>query len=119
MEKVRGFIYNEKGEYYGPIYLERATQNIARFIARAENIPKVIITDMADIKILDTIGNYVDTCTDQEFLADELLPVLVPMQQRKIDPYEGDIVFDYNEDDYPLSKSELKEWVKKTLNYIL
>lgn len=117
MEQIRGFIYNAEGRYYGPIYLDGNVNNIAKFIARANNVPKVLLTDMSDSLLIETIGNLVNWCVDQHYLQDELLPALIPMQEGIVDPYEGDIMFNY--EDELINKSELKNWVKENLNYFL
>lgn len=67
-------------------YIDSTTAQICAFIM--ENRWKsVTITDMFDSFILNTyMGGFIDTCVDQQFLQDELLPELIPMQTGEVEP---------------------------------
>ena len=76
---VIGYVFNEDGMYDYKYYFEGTPENIANFIM-AYPYKDITITDGADNLILTTRMGFVDTCTDQRFLANELLPALLPRQ---------------------------------------
>lgn len=61
--------------------LDTDTDTIARFVAGIEeNHCHVMITDMFDLPVLTTMGNFLDYVPNQEWLRNELLPILIPYQ---------------------------------------
>ncbi len=80
---VRGYVYPYQGirdEYL----FEHSPSNIANFIMLHGKAREIILTDMLDNLILNTIGNFIDRCPDQTLLP-RILEHLIPMQtgQRK------------------------------------
>lgn len=61
-------------------YFEKSPANIANFIMlHQENTDQIILTDMADHLILNTLGKFINRCPDKIFLQ-EVLKKLEPMQ---------------------------------------
>ncbi len=85
-ETLKAFIFNQEGRYAPAIVIESEPKQVAGFIVATKDAPKIVITDMSDNLILDTIYGYVDTCTDQEYLQNKLLPALIPMQKNVCKP---------------------------------
>ena len=76
---IIGYVYGYDGERQG-YYFEKSPSNIANFIMlHKENTDKMILTDMADRLVLNTFGEFINRCPDQELLQ-EILKDLVPMQ---------------------------------------
>ena len=76
---IIGYVYGYDGERQG-YYFENTPSNIANFIMlHKENANKMILTDMADRLVLNTFGEFINHCPDQELLQ-EILKDLVPMQ---------------------------------------
>ena len=50
----------------------------------------IAIMTMHRYPLLNTRGGFVDRCFDQEYLAKQLLPCLIPIQQEQIPPAEID-----------------------------
>ena len=57
-----------------------SAENIASYIAQKGLYGDITITDPLDRHLLDTYGQYLNKCSDKEFMEEHLLPVLVPMQ---------------------------------------
>ncbi|WP_159633302.1 hypothetical protein [Erysipelothrix anatis] len=94
--KVIGYIFNSDGMYDKKHYFEDTPKNIANFIT-LNSFHNCTITDTADTLILTSVvGGFVDQCPNQEYLKNELLPVLIPLQLGDVEPQE--IIFD--ETDY-------------------
>lgn len=84
---IIGYVYGYDGKRQA-YYLENSPSNIANFIMLYnENVDKIILTDQADRLILNTIGEFINQCPDQEFLR-EVLKNLVPMQMGDKEPSE-------------------------------
>lgn len=62
-------------------------ENIASFLMRFPDADKIILTDSLDMLVLNTIGNFIDTCPDKERLS-QILAHLVPMQMGETKPKE-------------------------------
>lgn len=79
MEKFVGYEHGE--DYYKQIIeIEGGTENLAAFIATRKFPSEYTITDGFDNLVLNTNGKMVLSCPDEQFLRDELLPILVPYQ---------------------------------------
>ncbi len=75
--------YDGKQQSY---YFEKSPSNIANFITlHKENTDKMVMTDMADRLVLNTFGEFINRCPDQEFLQ-EILKDLIPMQLGEKEP---------------------------------
>ena len=74
------YLYLESGEARKEFMFEMTEENIANFIgAHFYDAKKIILTDMVDRLILDTIGEFIDRCPDQ-LLCAEIIPFLAPIQ---------------------------------------
>ncbi|WP_113675766.1 hypothetical protein [Vallitalea guaymasensis] len=80
-EVVYAYIYKENGYY--SIGLKISKGMIPDFIIATKNAPKTTITDRDDRLILNTMYGFVDRCPNQDYLNNELLPKLIPMQQNE------------------------------------
>ncbi|MEY8331223.1 hypothetical protein AALB81_18195 [Lachnospiraceae bacterium 48-33] len=104
IEKVEKMLYDSDG-YMGYAYLypidggerkefvfEMTPDNIANFLgAHQEDVEKIILTDLADRLILDTIGGFIDRCPNQE-LCRQIIHVLAPIQMGEEEAKEIPIV---------------------------
>lgn len=83
---VRGYVYPYEGcrsEYL----FEHSPFNIASFIMRHPDAREIILTDVLDRKILNTIGYFIDRCPDQKLLP-QILEHLIPLQMFEKEPQE-------------------------------
>lgn len=55
--------------------------NVASFIKEYGELEDIAIMTMHRYPLLNTRGGFVDRCFDQEYLAKQLLPCLIPIQQ--------------------------------------
>lgn len=75
--------YDGKQQSY---YFEKSLSNITGFIILHKAITeKMVLTDMADRLKLNTFGEFINRCPDQEFLQ-EILKDLIPMQLGEKEP---------------------------------
>lgn len=75
--------YDGKQQSY---YFEKSLSNITGFIIlHKANTEKMVLTDMADRLKLNTFGEFINRCPDQEFLQ-EILKDLIPMQLGEKEP---------------------------------
>ena len=79
-EYVYVYVYNKKGIHSPALKIEKDIKQIANIIIKTENSPRIIITDLLDNFILDTMYGYIDICGDKKLLK-EILKVLIPMQE--------------------------------------
>ena len=83
---VRGYVYPYEGcrsEYL----FEYSPSNIASFIMQHTDAREIILTDVLDRKILNTIGYFIDRCPDQELLP-QIMEHLLPIQLGDKEPRE-------------------------------
>nr|WP_325188602.1 hypothetical protein [uncultured Oscillibacter sp.] len=73
-----GYVY--KGGQCTEYVFHRTPENIAYFLGSRPDASKIIVTDALDRLILDTVGNLIDTCPDQELLR-EVKKTLIPIQR--------------------------------------
>ncbi len=83
---VRGYVYPYEGSRSEYLF-EHSPSNIANFIMQHSDAREIILTDMLDNLILNTIGNFIDRCPDQNLLPQILKP-LIPMQMGRKRPQE-------------------------------
>lgn len=81
---VRGYVYPHTGGRHD-YWFDHSPANIANFIMQHKNAREIILTDKSDNRILNTIGEFIDRCPDQELLK-EILPCLIPMQMGESEP---------------------------------
>jgi Site-specific recombinases, DNA invertase Pin homologs len=86
-ELVIGYVYGLDGERQ-EYYFEKSSSSIASFIIlKKENADKIVLTDTLDRLVLDTYGEFINHCPDQNLLQ-EITKVLVPMQMGDKEPSE-------------------------------
>lgn len=84
---VVGYVYGYDGTRQ-VFYFENSPANIANFIMfHSENTDKIFLTDQLDRLILNTFGEFINSCPDQAFL-EEVKKELVPMQLGEKEPSE-------------------------------
>lgn len=92
IDKVGKMLYESEGFMgYAYLYLvdggerkefvfEMRPDNIANFLGTHQmDAEKIILTDLADRLILDTIGGFIDRCPNQK-LCRQIIPILAPIQ---------------------------------------
>ena len=81
-----GYVYegNQRTEYV----FYNTPENIANFIGRWPGAAKIIVTDTLDRLIVNTIGNFIDMCPDQDLLQ-EIKETLIPIQmgEAEVQPF--------------------------------
>lgn len=82
---VYGYVYHDKGR--SEYCFQNKPEYLASFIMLHPEANKIIITDTLDCLILNTIGTFVDRCTDQGLLQ-EILKTLLPMQLDSAQPLD-------------------------------
>ena len=88
--EMMGYAYlYPRGEEIRKEYLISTTlENLVNFIGHhLGDAVKIVITDMMDRLILDTVGGFLDTCPDQE-LCLKLIGQLAPIQMGEKEPGE-------------------------------
>ena len=80
-EKVGyAYLYPQEGQGREEFYLSTTAENMANFVgSHIYDAEKIIITDVCDRLILDTIGGYLNNCPDQK-LCGEVISFLAPIQ---------------------------------------
>ncbi|MEA5024870.1 hypothetical protein SDC9_43686 [bioreactor metagenome] len=75
--------YSERDDIYVPHVLKVTPKNIAAFIAQSITGEggDVLITTPSDVDVISTHDGVIEYCSDQDFLENELLPMLTSMQQ--------------------------------------
>ena len=92
-----GYVYS--GGQREKYWFESSPENIASFLMRFPEADKIILTDRMDLLVLNTIGNFIDTCPDKELLS-QILPHLAPMQMGETKPQEVFCPTDQEVNDY-------------------
>ena len=95
---VRGYVYPQDG-YRSEYWFEKSPSNIANFIMHYTDAREIILTDVMDRLILNTIGEFVDRCPDQALLQ-QILPYLIPLQKREKMPQEIPVATDAEAEAY-------------------
>lgn len=76
----------------GYITIENTPEAIAEHICKYGLYEDITIYTSDGVFLLSTFGLYINKCPDQNFLQEQLLPVLVPKQQKIEDEFwEGSI----------------------------
>lgn len=92
-----GYVYS--GGQREKYWFDGSPENIASFLMRFPNADQIILTDRMDLLVLNTIGNFIDTCPDKEQLS-QILTHLVPMQMEQAKPQEFFCATDQEVNDY-------------------
>lgn len=103
---VRGYVFPYEG-YRSEYWFEESPSNIANFIMQHRDAREIILTDTMDRKILNTIGEFIDHCPDQELLQ-QILPHLIPMQEGKAQPQEFLVATDAQVEAYFSGRCEME-----------
>lgn len=73
------YVYLQDGSKKQYVF-DLTASNIANFIGTYQSgVQKIILTDMLDRLILDTVGGFIYNCSDQE-LCKAIIPILTPIQ---------------------------------------
>lgn len=87
-----GYVSQGYNAYNDQYIFEDTPQNIASFIVTNRN-HQCTITDIGDNLIVTSLpGGFIDRCPNQSYLANELLPVLIPMQLGEVEPLEIEFI---------------------------
>lgn len=78
--------YVEGDEGYERTAIAANAENIASFLVTNAEKRDIMITTPLDTVFITARYGFIDKCTDQEFLMNKLLPVLIPMQQEETEP---------------------------------
>lgn len=89
---IRGYVYPYEG-HRSEYWFENSPSNIANFIMQHGDAHEIILTDTVDNLILNTMGNFIDRCPDQELLQ-KILPYLIPMQKGETELKEFPVATD-------------------------
>lgn len=74
------YFYPSDGGNRQEFFISTTPENMANFLgSHFYDAEKMIITDMVDRLILDTYGDFINTCPDQKLCA-EIIPYLAPIQ---------------------------------------
>ncbi len=75
------YFYPSNGGERQEFYISTTPENLANFLgSHYLDAEKMVVTDIVDRLILDTIGGYINNCPDQE-LCREIIPYLAPIQR--------------------------------------
>lgn len=83
-QALHGFVYDDTGRHGGPVPL--LARQIPAFIMHYRDAPRLVITNALDVCVLEVVGGFVHACSDREYLAQSILPVLAPMQAGEVEP---------------------------------
>lgn len=74
------YFYPSDGGRRQEFYLSTTPENLANFLgSHYLDAERMVVTDIVDRLILDTVGGYIDKCPDQK-LCREIIPYLAPIQ---------------------------------------
>ena len=82
--------------------------NVVSFIKEYGELEDIAIMTMHRYPLLNTRGGFVDRCFDQEYLAKQLLPCLIPIRQEQIPPAEIDYLKSW--DLLPENAAPVPDW---------
>lgn len=83
-------------------------ENIASFIAKYSMGGDIVMVTLQLYPLLKTQGGFIERCYDQEFLKNELLPKLVPMQMGETEP--GEIHYPETREDFQGNPAPIPDW---------
>ena len=81
------YIFDVDGRYPPGIKMPIDTVQIASFIKRTENAPRVLFTNLSDYPEIEIFNGFIHYCEDQSFL-EQLKLDLIPMQEGTNQPQE-------------------------------
>ena len=103
---IRGYVYPQDGQR-SEYWFEKSPSNIANFIMQHTDASEIVLTDTMDNLVLNTFGEFINRCPDQDFLQ-QILPHLVPMQMRQKEPQEFPIATDEEAEAYFNMRDEME-----------
>lgn len=77
-EYLVGYVDNQR------FYVTNTPEQVSAFVMKYQ-YKNVMLTDLLDIRLLETAMGFIQFCADQEYLSAKLLPVLVPMQRGEVE----------------------------------
>ena len=80
---IRGYVYKDGKR--SERWFEGTPENIASFLTQRGDADHMVLTDMMDMLVMDTIGYFIDTCPDKELLG-KVKEHLIPMQMGEVEP---------------------------------
>lgn len=83
-EYLIGYVDGDEGYERTPIVA--SAENIASFLVINALKEEVMLTTPLDAPFITARYGFIDKCTDHQYLMNELLPVLIPMQQEETEP---------------------------------
>lgn len=75
---VVGYVLDNNGYHDGKRLIKNTPECVSNFIT--QNVQDKLLCTLDDYLILNTMGRYVDVCSDEEYLA-SLLPTLIKKQK--------------------------------------
>lgn len=85
-------LYPNDGGARKEFVFDLTPQNIANFLGKHQyDASKIVLTDMLDRLVLNTIGGFIDRCPNQALLQ-QIMPVLIPIQMGDTEPQEFPVV---------------------------
>lgn len=100
------YIYPYGGDRQEYVF-DMTPRNIANFLgAHQYDAAKIILTDMLDRLILNTMGGFIDQCPDQE-LYRRIVPLLAPIQMGETEAQEIPMVTMEAFDEYGRLEDEM------------
>lgn len=86
------YVYPQDGGKKQGYVFNLTTGNMANFIGKYQSgIQKIIVTDMLDRLILDTVGGFIGNCPNQE-LCKAIIPMLMPIQKGEAEAQDFPLV---------------------------
>ncbi|MPL87839.1 hypothetical protein SDC9_33849 [bioreactor metagenome] len=107
---VVGYVYGLDGERQ-EYYFEKSPSNIASFVMlKKDHADKIVLTDTLDRLILNTFGEFINSCPDQKLLQD-ITKELVPMQLGEKEPVSIPIASVEEVQAFWSQESRLRAWI--------
>lgn len=92
----------------GECVIHADAENVASFIARYSMGGDIIMATLHLYPLLTTRGEFIDRCYDQDFLKEELLQQLIPMQMGESEP--GKIRYPETREDFQGNPAPIPNW---------
>lgn len=90
------------------VCLKADAVNIASFLVKHRFAPVIRIETLDDYPFLTARYGFIDKCYDQEFLRDQLLLVLAPMQMGETKPQKLSVIT--REEELPEDAAPIPDW---------
>jgi hypothetical protein len=107
---VIGYVYGLDRKCQG-YYFEKSPSSIASFIMlKKEHADKMILTDTQDRLVMDTYGEFINRCPDQELLQ-KITKELIPMQLGEKEPVDIPITSAVEAQAFWSQESQQHAWI--------